>query len=241
MPANAKESVEIVRLGAADAAEVEALFLAAEQRVTPGFLARRSPGTYAELLGRDDTVAVGVRAAGALVGYSLCHRIRENRYPRVTFLDALDPASDVVYHGAGTVIAPRFEGRLLSRRLFLARRAELDRRGTQHFLGLIAVGNWLSLGNAIHAGGVLVGMAPDETSLNYVVYTGELLKDRTAMSERLVDWTDVSGHEQMFAAGGIVTGIDGNERKAESASETAARKSRRFVFSCARPIGEVSA
>jgi hypothetical protein len=245
MPANVNERVEIVGLGRADAAQVEALFRAAEQRVASGFLARRKPGAYAELLGRDDTVAVGARAGQTLVGYSLCYRIRENPYPRVTFLHALDPAGSVIYHGGGTVIAPRYEGRLLSRRLFLARRAELDRRGTRHFLGLIAVGNWLSLGNAVHAGGVLVGMAPDETSMNYVVYSGELLRDRAATSECLLDWRDADGHERMFAAGGVVTGIDGGERPAEgateSASETAERKTRRFVFSYARPIGEVSA
>jgi hypothetical protein len=199
------------------------------------------------LLGREDTVAVGIRAEGALVGYSLCYRIRETPYPGVSFLSALDPARSVVYHGGGTVIVPRYEGRLLSRRLFLARRDELRRRGSQHFVGLIAVGNWLSLGNAVHAGGVLVGLATDETSLNYVAYAGELLKGRSTSPEVAIDWTDVNEHERMFAAGRIVVGMDGtgrttDARSAAAASANALRKLRRFVFSRIDPVPhEVSA
>jgi hypothetical protein len=221
------DRVELVELSASDAADVEALFAAAEARVEPGFLARRSPGQYADLLRRDDTVAVGARLGTTLIGYSACYRICENPYPDVRFLRALDPARSAAYHGAGTVIAPDHEGRLLSRRLFRARHEGLLRRGSRHFLGLIAVGNWLSLGNAVHAGGVLVGLARDETALNYVAYAGELTRRPMTPSADLLDWADLETHERMFAAGCIVTGLQVTRHP-----ETLGRRSHHFQFSC---------
>ena len=227
--------IELVELGPSDAAGVEQLFTAAEQRVAPGFLALRRPGQYAELLGRDDAVVVGVRHGGTLVGYSACYRIYENPYPDVRFLRGLDPVGSIAYHGAGTVIDPHHEGRMLSRRLFLARSDALRRRGSKHFLGLIAVGNWLSIGNAVHAGGALVGMARDETALmNYVAYAGDLAGSPMAPSAALADWTDSEAHERLFAAGSIVTGL----QVTRAPDKLGHRRSHHFIFS--RPLRDVA-
>ena len=130
---------------------------------------------------------MGARLNGALIGYSLCERIHENPYPGVAFLHALDAARSVAYHGRGTVIASRYRGRMLGRSLLLARQEQLSRRGAKHYLGLTAVGNWPSLASAFHDGGILAGLATDETGLNYVIYRGELFP--VGWNHRLIRWT----------------------------------------------------
>jgi hypothetical protein len=221
------DRIAIAPLGPHDAAEVEELFMLAERQVTPGFLARRMPGEYARLLSCDDAVVVGARRGGTLIGYSACYRIFRHPYSAVPFLAGLDPEQSVVYHGGGTVIAPGHEGRLVGRRLLLARHDELLRRGAGHFLGLIAVGNWLSLGNAVHAGGFLVGLVEDATALNYVAYAGDLARHQARSSVLSVDWDDIRAHERTFAAGLIVTGLKAHG----SAGDPDRGRSRRFLFS----------
>jgi hypothetical protein len=221
------ERVAIARLGPRDAPDIEELFRAAERRVAPGFLARRPPGEYTGLLCREDAVVMGARLGEKLIGYSACYRIYRRPYPEVAFLRNLDPANSVVYHGGGTVIDPAHEGRMLSRRLFLTRREELRKRGTRHFLGLIAVGNWLSLGNALHAGARLVGLAQDETALNYVAYAGDFAGHRSEPTHHVINWADTAAHARLFASGFIVVGLQPDHSDKQLSS-----RSRYFVFQC---------
>ena len=100
---------------------------------------------------------------------------------------------------------------MLSRRLFVIRREELRKRQTRHFLGLIAVGNWLSLGNALHAGALLVGLARDETALNYVAYTGDFADHPFQSGTHLADWADAGAHRQLFGEGFVVVGLQSKQ------------------------------
>src|SRR5262249_39292055 len=203
-----QEPIAITRLGLADAADIEALFFTTEQRVEPGFLARRSPGDYLRILRDQETIVVGARIDGKLVGFSICCRVRENPYRATMFLRSIDATRSVVFKGIGTIVAPHCEGRLLSRRLLFALERTMLDASMNHFLGLVAIGNKAAMGNMIHARGRLVGLAPDEVTLNYVAYKGDLTRNKRRLESRRVDWDIIAQHKQLFDAGYIVTGLE---------------------------------
>jgi GNAT superfamily N-acetyltransferase len=216
--------ITIERLGTADASEIEQLFFAVEQRVEPGFLARRAPGYYKRILCEEKAAAVGAKIGGALIGYSVSYRVRENPYPEVKFLHEIDATRSIVYKGVGTVILPGYEGRLLARRLLIALEKWMLECGMNHFLGLTAIGNSLGFGNILRAGGYLVGLASDEVSLNYVAYTGSLKRAFVPVDKSLVDWNAVDEHKTFFDDGYVVTGIEKPDPSVRR------KRSRHFVF-----------
>jgi len=140
-----------------------------------GFLASRSRHEFEDLLAHPErTIAVGAWEDGRLVAYSICHQIRRNPYPEVRILRALEPETETIYQGDGTVVHPDYRGRLLMQRLYEMRRRHLLERKVDHTVGLVSVGNVASLGNVLIAGGLLVGFADDESGENFVGYAGRL-------------------------------------------------------------------
>jgi hypothetical protein len=165
----------VVALGNRNVGEVYELYSTVQQSTSLGFLAHRTLEDFAHVLGDEvNAVALGVRDGERLVGYTLCRRSFDHPYPDVVCLRPIDPQNTVLYSGMGTVIHPEHHGRFLTQRLFAARQQICVRRGVQHMVGLVEVGNYASIVNILRAGACLVGLARDQTSLNYIAYGGML-------------------------------------------------------------------
>jgi hypothetical protein len=206
--------ITVVALGIRDVGEVYELYSTVQQSTSLGFLAQRTLEDFARMLGDEaNAVALGVRDGERLVGYTLCRRSFDHPYPNVVCLRSIDPEGTVFYSGMGTVISPEYHGRFLTQRLFAARQKVLLRRGVQHMVGLVDIGNYASIANILRAGACLAGFARDQTSLNYVAYGGILHRRGGGSAPVLsVDIEDCAAQREQFDAGSVVTSLNRSSR-----------------------------
>jgi hypothetical protein len=207
-------TITVVTLGVRDVDEVYELYSAVQQSTLFGFLAERTLEDFADVLGDEaNSVSIGVRDGERLVGYTLCRRSFDHPYPDVVCLRSIDPESTVLYSGMGTVIHPELHGRFLTQRLFAARQQVCLRRGVQHMVGLVDVGNFASIANILRAGACLAGFARDQTSLNYIAYGGMLHRRAEEGGPVLsVDMADHVTQRARFDAGLAVTSLNRSSR-----------------------------
>jgi hypothetical protein len=111
---------------------------------------------------------------------------------------------------------------------------QLADRHIDHVLGLIAVDNIVSIGNAVLGGLLLVGFARDETSLNYIAYHGRL-RDWLSTDATLVSvgWKDHDRQQRLFAERKVV--CDFRSPNKTGLSVSGALDDRQFAF---LPIGQ---
>lgn len=201
--------LQTVLLSSDDIDDIFSLYGICRADTPYGFLAVRTIDDFRELFRNPtDVIGTGMRDNGKLIAYSICHRVATNPYPDNPLLSAIEPQTDIVYHGDGTVVHPAYQGRILARRVVRLRRQQIADRRIAHVLGLIAVDNIVSIGNAVLAGALLVGFARDETSLNYIGYAGSL-RDRLRkdVMPLTVRRDDHERQQHLFTKRNVVCGL----------------------------------
>lgn len=221
--------LQTVLLTSNDVDEIFALYEFGRSDTPYGFLALRTKEHFREVFRtHEHVVGTGIRDNGRLIAYSICHRIARNPYPDNPVLSAVDPTS-TIYHGDGTVVHPAYHGRMLAQRIARLRWEQIAERRIEHVLGLVAVDNIVSIGNVVLAGGLLVGFARDETSMNYIAYAGclrdRLRKDAMPVS---VAWHDHEQQQHLFVERNVVCNL--NRSNATDSSASGNPIQRRFAF-----------
>lgn len=179
--------LETVHLSCGDARDIFLLYEQVRSCTQYGFLANRSEQEFRALLrSPKNVIGLGLRDAGRLIAYSMCHRISGNPYASNLFLSPIDPNRSVTYHGDGTVVDLDYAGRQLGKRLFQLRISEMAHRGVEHMISLVAIENTASIGNALLAGALLVGTVRDQTAMNYILYVGKF-RNRLDLNANSVD------------------------------------------------------
>lgn len=201
-----QEELEFVNLTADDVDDVFALYELALKRTSPGFLALRTKQDYVQLFAAaDEVVADGVRDRERLIAYSLGGRISVNPYPSCRMLASINPKHERLYHGYGWVVHPDYRGKGIGPPLFRLRFQHLAARQVDHFLALSAVDNLQSIGSILKAGSILIGLAHDETALNYILYWGRFLgRLRKGMAPLVVPSFDRLEQERLFKQGYVI-------------------------------------
>jgi hypothetical protein len=222
--------LEMGSLSAADVNEIYDLYMLARSSLSEGFLARRSRDDIREIFAEGkDAIATGARFNGRLIAYSICHRVAENPYPLNPVLSSIDATKSRVYHGDGTVVEPRFRGRMIAQRILRVRWQQIWHRQIDHLFGLIAVDNIVSIGNVLHGGLLLAGLARDETALNYIAYAGRYCERLRTDGTRInVDLTDHGYQRRLFAEGKVVCEI--NSATPQRSLPSAIRRRRQIAF-----------
>ena len=199
MPVDTTTRLEDVALTLDDVDEIFALYELLWASTTYGFMAIRTKEDYRALFRQSEVIATGVRDNGRLIAYSVFHRLTDNPYKDNPILGAIDPGTSKIYHGDGSSVHPDYQGRRLGQRLAQIRGAEMAERQAEHLVGLVAVDNLLSVGNILHAGGLLVGFARDETAMNYIAYGGRL-ESALKLEHQAVDvgWQDFDKQRALF-------------------------------------------
>jgi hypothetical protein len=201
--------LKLVHLSPKDTGDIFSLYEHVRSCTQYGFLADRSEQQFNSLLSvPENVIGLGLRDAGRLIAYSICHRTTGNPYTKNSFLGPIDPNRSTTYHGDGTVVDPAYAGRHLGKRLFRLRVSEMSHRGIEHMISLVAIDNMASIGNALLAGALLVGTAPDPTAINYILYVGTF-RDRLDRSARSVDVSSERHEEIMllFEKGYLAYGL----------------------------------
>jgi hypothetical protein len=223
--------LEPVLLSAGDVDEIYALYELNRSRLPYGFLANRTKQDYFELFAKpEDVIGTGIRADGRLIAYSICHRLTNNPYPIAPVLSLIDPGTSNVYHGDGTIVHPVYQGRMIARRITRLRWQQIRQRQIDHVLGLIAVDNFVSIGNALLGGLLLAGFARDETSLNYIAYAGRFCEGLPTGTEPIT--VGLNNHErqqQLFAEGHVVCDVPHLNHPISSAVRTTDDRQLAFV------------
>jgi hypothetical protein len=107
------------------------------------------------------------------------------------------------------------------------REQQMAERQIDHMVALAATDNLTSIGIALLSGAMLVGFAPDETALNYIVYDGRLWSNlRGDAAPVKIDWRDIQRQERLFAECNVICQLD---RPAPAAS-CSNRQGRSFAF-----------
>ena len=199
--------LQTVLLSSDDLDEISGLHELSRSTTPYGFLAARAKDDFREIFRRpDDVIAAGIRDNGRLVAYSICHRVSKIPYSDNALLSEIEPKTSIVYHGDGTVVHPNYQGRAIAQRIARLRMEQIAARRIDHVLGLIAVDNIASIGNAVLAGALLVGFARDETALNYVAYAGRFRERlRSDALPIIVGWTDHDRQRRLFAERRVVS------------------------------------
>jgi len=224
----AANGYEVVSLSAADVDEILALYTLGCADTPYGFLAIRTKKDFCQILARpEDVIATGIRHNGRLIAYSICHRVAKNPYPKHPALSLIDASKSTVYHGDGTVVHPAYQGRMLAQRISRLRWREITERQIDHVLGLIAVDNMASIGNAVLAGVLLVGFTRDVTSLNYIAYAGRFRDNlRTDTVPTTVGWKNRAQQQRLFRQGKVVCDVTHSNDLASAATKL----ERQFAF-----------
>jgi len=224
----AANGYEVVSLSAADVDEIVALYALACSGTPHGFLAIRTKNDFCQILAHpEDVIATGIRHCGRLIAYSICHRVAKNPYPRHPALSLIDASKSTVYHGDGTVVHPAYQGRMFAQRISRLRWRQIVERQIDHVLGLIAVDNIVSVGNAVLAGVLLVGFTRDATSLNYIAYAGRFRdKLRTDTVPTTVGWKNHTQQQRLFREGNVVCDLT----HSNDLSSAATKRERQFSF-----------
>jgi hypothetical protein len=192
--------------------EVDAIFdlYQVARSISPyGYLAVRTKDDYRELFRDPDSViGAGIKHGGKLIAYSICHRLTVNPYRDNPLLRSVDATTSAIYHGDGTVVHPAYQGRRLSHKLFRQRKEQMAARQIDHMLGLIAIDNMPSIGNALISGAMLIGFTNDETAMNYLAYRGRLQARVCAdLAPKWTDWLNRERQELLFVGRHVVCDI----------------------------------
>jgi hypothetical protein len=228
MHLEAAKRYEVASLSVGDVDEIFALYTLGRSGTPYGFLAIRTKNDFCKILAQpEDVIATGIRHNGRLIAYSICHRLTKNPYPKHPVLSLIDAAKSTLYHGDGTVVHPAYQGRMLAQRISRLRWRQILERQIDHVLGLIAVDNIASIGNAVLAGVLLVGFRRDETSLNYIAYAGRFRDQlRTDIVPTAVGWKNHQQQQRLFSEGKVVRDVT----HSSDLSAAATKLERQFAF-----------
>lgn len=185
--------------------EVFELYIRTKASVPHGFLADRSYDDFRRIIASDSKgVNLGVYRNGRLVAYLLTEWIKGNPYPECDFLDERIHADKSILAARGLVVAPEARGAFLSADLVREREKSVRNIGADFLVGLVDIGNIQSL-RAQLAGDItfIVGMAYDETSLNFVICVSpNIIPDCEAQTFEH-DVKDIDGLGSLIANGYI--------------------------------------
>jgi GNAT superfamily N-acetyltransferase len=202
---NAIDDLTIKDLTLADIEQTMDLLDLSRANAPFGYLSHRSEETFRRLLNdKSGAVAVGAWLDDELVAYSLAERVTDTFQTFVPILSKVDPAKETCFASRGTPVHPRFAGKNLTSHLSEQRWRRCEQLGGRHITGLIALGNTGSLHLFLKAGSIIVGLQSDETSLNYVLYSGVLcegVQRQNAVS--VIDCEDVVRLNAEFKRGRI--------------------------------------
>jgi len=124
-----------------DIADMLALLRNVSATLPFGFLSDRSESELHEILGREGRHgATGVFDADRLVGYGLEQLVPAiEGFQDCPLLHLVDDPSAEIWMTRGLVIAPDFQQQGLMSRLMAARLEHVERSGSYHMIGMIAV------------------------------------------------------------------------------------------------------
>jgi len=214
-----ESELRLAPLGMPDIGAIHSLYQAVHDVAPHGHLADRAVAEFESILSREEeTVSVGVWQGDTLVGYTLCSIHRgEPVFKDSPLIGLLQARSGELWTGKGTVIDPRFEGRMLMSRLLRMRGELIAKRGAVHTAGLVATTNLASLASSLRAGGWIVGMERDEYCDNFVCYSGALQVEFKPLETMTIPIHDLPEVSQKLAHGWVgdrmEKGQDGKPRQ----------------------------
>ena len=174
-----------------------------------GFLAEASMDDILAILDcPENSASIGAWVEGRLVAYALCVPEASEVFFGSPLIRCIQRRAEPPWCGKGTVVDPKFEGRMLMPRL-LAWRYRLIREHSTlcHSAGMIAVDNISSLVGALRAGSWAVGLEDDHYCRNLVHYRGTLAKVIAFREECALAIDDLDGLSARFTSGWVGTGV----------------------------------
>jgi hypothetical protein len=183
------------------------LYREVSAHVAYGHLANRTLADFAAILSPAETSAsIGAWVGERLVAYSLCCRQQEDVHAHIPLFRHL-PEGEPLWTGKGTVVDPRFEGRLLQSRLLKMRGEQIAAKGALHTSGMIATTNYPSLASTLRPGAWIVGLERDEYCENFVCYAGRLQERYELVTPTDVAADDLGTLAEMLLGGWVGTAM----------------------------------